>query len=62
MKNIEVSVQAGKLIIEVDMDVEHGPSASGKTTIIGTTSGAAKVAQNEAGQDVILNCTVYRKP
>ena len=39
MKNIQFEVQKDKLIIEVDLTKDFGPSSSGKTIIVGSTEG-----------------------
>lgn len=38
-KNVEATLDGNLLTIVVDLSQEHGPSKSGKTTIIGTTNG-----------------------
>jgi hypothetical protein len=43
MQNITQKVVGTKLIIEVDLTHTIGPSASGKTVMIGSTEGNAKV-------------------
>jgi ABC-type molybdate transport system ATPase subunit len=58
MKNCEMKVKDGKLIITVDLSKEFGPSGSGKTIIVASTSGNHVVA--EANVTVGLN--VYKKP
>jgi len=39
MTNIKTTIKANKLTIEVDLKARNGKSASGKSTIIATTSG-----------------------
>jgi hypothetical protein len=58
MQNVKMTVEGNKLTIEVDLSEEHGPSSSGKTTIIATTSGNAPVEGKE-GVQVGLN--VFKK-
>lgn len=41
--NITATVDGNKLILVMDMDTRIGPSASGKTTIIATSSGNAEI-------------------
>lgn len=55
MKNIDMKVDGDILTITVDLKQRHGPSASGKTTIIGSTEGAVRL-QN--GEQVSLNVYV----
>lgn len=43
MKNIEMTVKDNILTIRVDLTQDHGPSKSGKTTIVASTEGNAKV-------------------
>lgn len=42
-KNVQVRIEGNKLLIEVDLTKEYGPSSSGKTTIVATTSGSCPV-------------------
>ena len=58
MQNVKLTVEGQKLIIEVDLTQEHGPSSSGKTTIVATTGGNAPVPDHE-GIQVGLN--VFKK-
>lgn len=57
MQNVELRVEKEKLIIEVDLKKSFGPSKSGKTIIIASTSGNALVPGKD-GVKVGLN--VYR--
>jgi hypothetical protein len=41
MQNVEMRVEKNKLIIEVDLTKTFGPSKSGKTMIVASTSGNA---------------------
>ena len=58
MKNAEMKVEHGKLIITVDLSTELGPSASGKSVIIATTEGNVDVP---GAPDVKIGLNVYRK-
>ena len=58
MKNIELKVDHGKLIITVDLTKELGPSSSGKSVIIATTAGNVDVP---SADDVKSGLNVYRK-
>jgi hypothetical protein len=60
MLNVKMTVEGNKLLIEVDLTQEHGPSSSGKTTIIASTSGNAPVPGKETVQ-VGLNVFKKRK-
>jgi hypothetical protein len=57
MKNVEMTVEQGFLIIKVDLSKEFGPSSSGKTIIIASTEGNVSIPDRE--EKVGLN--VYRK-
>ena len=58
MKNVEMKVEHGKLIVTVDLAKELGPSASGKSVIIATTEGNTDVPGEP---DVKIGLNVYRK-
>ena len=59
MKNVDMTVAAGILTIEVDLYREYGPSSSGKTIIIASTRGRVSVPRRE---DVTIGLNVYKKP
>ena len=58
MKNIELKVEHGKLVITVDLSQELGPSASGKSVMIATTEGNVDVL---GAPEVKMGLNVYRK-
>jgi hypothetical protein len=58
MQNVAVKVEGNKLVIEVDLTKELGPSSSGKTILIASSEGNANVPGHE-GMKFGLN--VYRK-
>ena len=58
MKNVEVKVEHGKLVITVDLAKELGPSSSGKSIIIATTEGNVDIPGTP---DVKMGLNVYRK-
>jgi hypothetical protein len=58
MKNIELRVEHGKLIVTVDLSTELGPSSSGKSVMIATTEGNVEVP---GAPDVKMGLNVYRK-
>lgn len=60
MQNIRTTVNGNKLIIEVDTTIDNGPSKSGKTRIVGTSSGNQAI-KGTAGGDVVIGVNVYRK-
>lgn len=41
--NIDVRVEGFKLIYEIDLSVDLGPSSTGKTNLVGTTGGPKPV-------------------
>lgn len=57
MKNVEMKVADNKLIIEVDLSQDLGPSKSGKTTMIATTEGNTTVPGNE---DMKIGLNVFK--
>ena len=58
MKNVEMGVDHGKLVITVDLTKELGPSSSGKSVIIATTEGNVDVP---SAPNVKIGLNVYRK-
>lgn len=56
MQNVTMDVQGDVLIIKVNLKERFGKSASGKTTVIASTRGAAALP---GGEQVSLN--VYTK-
>jgi hypothetical protein len=58
MQNVVYEVKGDKLIIEVDLSKEFGPSKSGKTITIASTRGN----QSIAGTDTIFGLNVYKYP
>ena len=58
MKNVDVKVEHGKLVITVDLATDLGPSASGKSVMIATTEGNVDVP---GAPDVKFGLNVYRK-
>jgi len=58
LQNVETKLNGSILTITVDLSKRLGPSSTGKTTIIGTTGGSAKVP----GQpEVSFGLNVYTK-
>lgn len=50
MKNVTATVTGTKLTIEVDLTQDLGPSNSGKTNIVASTEGNAKVEATLPGK------------
>ena len=57
MENVEMKVTGNTLTITVDISKRLGRSRSGKTTIVGTTSGIVNVP----GSDVLIGLNVFVK-
>lgn len=62
MKNVEMKVdkKAKTLTIIVDLSEDHGPSSSGKTTIIASSEGNQKIPGFEA-ENMMIGLNVYKK-
>lgn len=58
MENVKLEVKDDKLIIEIDLKKEFGPSKSGKTITIASTRGNQKIE----GTDVVIGLNVYKYP
>lgn len=56
MENVDIKIKGSTMTIVVDLSKTVGPSKSGKTMIVATTSGNAAL---EGG--VIIGLNVYRK-
>ena len=56
-KNVDMRIEGKKLIIEVEMDQDFGPSKSGKTRIIASTEGNISAPGDE---EVKIGLNVYR--
>lgn len=57
MKNIDMTVDGHILTIKVDLSKDHGPSKSGKTTIIATSEGNQEVPGND---DMKIGLNVFK--
>lgn len=57
MKNVDIRVKGDKIIIEIDRTKTFGPSRSGKTIVVATTSGNHKIDET----DCILGLNCYKK-
>lgn len=55
--NIKGEIKGQTLHLEIDLSKRLGPSASGKTVIVATTSGNKQIE----GSDVILGLNAYVK-
>ena len=58
MKNIEMHVEHGTLVIKVDLTKEFGESSSGKSIIIATTEGNVDIPSVD---DTKIGLNIYRK-
>ncbi|HLG42681.1 MAG TPA: hypothetical protein VI643_04890 [Planctomycetota bacterium] len=61
MQNIQMRRDGDKLIVEIDLSKDFGPSASGKTLIVASTRGNAPVPDAE-GTMIGINCFRYTTP
>jgi hypothetical protein len=52
MKNVETKIEGTKLIITVDLSKTFGPSKSGKTIIVASTEGNARIGPVTVGLNV----------
>jgi hypothetical protein len=57
MENMTMEIKDGKLIITCDLNTDLGLSKSGKTRIIASSRGNAKVP----GTDATIGLNLYRK-
>jgi hypothetical protein len=55
-QNVETEVEGSILTIKIDLSKDFGPSASGKTIIIATTSGNQRITD-----EATLGLNLYRK-
>jgi len=53
-RNVTAEMQGPVLVLRIDTEQSQGRSKSGKSEILGTTSGAARMA------DFVVNLNVYR--
>lgn len=58
MKNVEMKVEKGILTIKIDLSKTQGPSASGKTDIIGTTLGNISIP---GAEEIKIGVNCYKK-
>ena len=60
MENVEMKVNKNLLTIVIDLSKEFGESSSGKSVVVGTTSGNVAVPGNEAVK-IGINCYKPKK-
>ena len=60
VKNVEVSVDSNKLIVEVDLDQELGKTKRGKTQIATTRGNKFYTLNEDSGLGCALSLTVYK--
>lgn len=58
MQNVILLIEGGILTIKIDLEHLGGLSKTGKTHVVGTTSGPKPLA---GYPEFSVNCTVYRK-
>jgi hypothetical protein len=56
MLNVTTKVTGNKLVIEVDLDQEHGISSSGKSMIIASSQGNQGIGKD----DIKIGLNVYK--
>lgn len=57
--NITMRTEGDKLVIEIDLSREYGPSSSGKTTVVASTKGNKALEEHDG---FFIGLNVYRKP
>jgi len=57
MLNVKPRVEGNKLILEIDLSKDFGPSSSGKSLIVASTQGNVSIPGRD---DVKLGLNVYR--
>lgn len=65
MKGIIARVEGRKLILEVDLDQDFGPSSTGKSNFVATTGGFAKIDVDPGvsfGLNVVRSNKVPKQP
>jgi hypothetical protein len=58
LQNVKWEIKGDKLIVEIDLKKDFGPSKSGKTITIASTRGNQKVE----GTNAIIGLNVYKYP
>lgn len=58
MKNVEMKVDGNILTITVDISQDHGPSKSGKTTVIASTLG--NVSLTTPNEKIKIGLNIYK--
>jgi hypothetical protein len=56
LKNVKFTVNGDKLLIEVDLSKQYGPSSSGKSIVIASTEGNQPVGKD----DIKIGLNVYK--
>jgi hypothetical protein len=57
MKNVDLKVEGDVLVIRCNLKVNHGPSKSGKTTIVATSEGNVGIPGHD---EVKLGLNLYK--
>lgn len=57
MENVEMKVEDNKLIIEVDLTKDFGPSKSGKSITVASTKGNVSIPGNP---DIKIGLNIYK--
>lgn len=61
MLNVTSEIKGDKLVLTVDLTQRHGASSSGKTTIVASTQGNARIAPSGKFADLQFGLNVYAK-
>lgn len=56
MKNVKLTIDGDKLLVEVDLSQDFGPSSSGKSIVIASTEGNKPVGKG----DIKIGLNIYR--
>ena len=59
--NVNAEIKGNKLLIEIDISKDYGPSKSGKTVTIASTRGNVKL-QDADGKAIVIGINCYKKP
>lgn len=56
MKNVKLTINGNKLLIEVDLSQNFGPSSSGKSVVIASTEGNQPIGKD----DIKIGLNIYK--
>jgi hypothetical protein len=61
VKNFAFQIQGDVLTVTIDLSEAHGPSKSGRSTIVSSTEGNVLLFDEQGFREEIVNCNVTRK-